>query len=128
MSYIRASRAAAGINHVIGLIAILALSFACGTPVQAQSGPLTTVQDLYNTCTATDVRQDVCLAYIDGVADWMSHIAQSAPAYGMCRPSNTTYEAVKQACVLWAAAHPEHWADRAYIGVGLAIQERWPCR
>ena len=40
MSYIRASRAAAGINHVIGLIAILALSFACGTPVQAQSGPL----------------------------------------------------------------------------------------
>lgn len=80
--------------------------------------PLSTVQDLYAACTGPEVAQQLaCLSSVRGVADSMS----------TCRPGARTYAAIKQAFLLWAAAHPEQWKEQASAGLLLAVRQRHPC-
>ena len=94
--------------------------------------PATSVQALYEDCTAADSRrQMLCSGYISAMSDHMWLLGgdnTTRTLLGACVDTPVTYGATVQTFKNWAQKHPEKWGfDRMY-GVIWALQESWPCK
>lgn len=58
--------------------------------------------------------------YVMGVAD-------TAPDFSVCVPSNVSVKQIKEAVFNYLKAHPEKWNEPANFSVLDALRETWPC-
>jgi hypothetical protein len=118
------------------LAIVLLFSFPCA------AGPAdVSVQTLLANCSAakSTAQWGYCVGYIAGVADQMSSFGLQRTEYGdRTRPrphesicpdgDNVDVAVTVPLFVNWAEHNPEKSQFPASLGVGFALQEKWPCK
>ena len=85
----------------------------------------------------TSAAWGVCVGYLGAMTDHMASIGfqslqsdtKPAPNEAICPDAdNDDFNVTVPLFVNWAQHHPEKQNLPAYLGVGFALQEKWPCR
>jgi hypothetical protein len=107
---------------------VLALSVATGI-ASAEPGDIArfrTGDDLYRDC-MTASSQQVCFAYIEGIADAMG-CGDRVFGQRVCVPAKAESQQLKNAVMVLLQAHPESRGAAAADLVALALADAFPCR
>jgi len=105
----------------------------------AAASQFVTVGTMLENCESdhTSAAWGVCVGYLGAMTDHMASIGfqslqtdtKPAPNEAICPDAdNDDFSVTVPLFVNWARHHPEKQNLPAYLGVGFALQEKWPCR
>jgi hypothetical protein len=108
-------------------------------PPRASASQFITVGAMLENCVAdrTSAAWGYCTGYVGAITDRMSSIGfqqrESGTKPGLneaiCPDAdNDDFTVTIPLFVNWAQHHPEKQNLPAYVGVGVALEEKWPCR
>jgi hypothetical protein len=108
-------------------------------PPHAAASQFVTVGTMLENCESdrTSAAWGVCVGYVGAMTDHMASIgfqsvqsdSKPAPNEAICPDAdNDDFSVTVPLFVDWAQHHPEKQNLPAYLGVGFALQEKWPCR
>jgi hypothetical protein len=142
LSNVKSNRTTAMKRTVIAASITLAL-LANIRDTAAQTKPGTT-RWLYEQCSSADrTEQDICSAYLLGVAGVMETAGfvyknppKMAPkewsiplgAFGICLASSVNGADVRQVFTAWAEKNPSKWDTKMPQGAMIAFVAAWPCK
>lgn len=120
---------------LVGLVALITAGLF------SSNASALTVHEVLDQCNSAEGSPEFnfCIGYVGSLSDAMllvgvviEHSDQPKNfnllnRLGMCRTTESTYQAARQIFVNWAQKHPEKWSNTAMSGVAAALQEVWPC-
>lgn len=120
------------LRRISACAAALALGAGLPTPACAQ-GFFQTGNSLLNLCQHPGYTEGVCIGFVAGISDALSHAMKSSVGSGhlggwqACIPYDITQGQARDVAVTFLMAHPEM---RHYLAAGLvaqALSEAFPC-
>ena len=121
---------------VLSVIAVAAAIVQ--SPPDASASQFVTVGSMLEDCQSdhTSAAWGVCVGFLGAVADrlvadgiqQLESGPKPKPKEAICPDGdNDDFTITVPVFVNWAQHHPEKQSLPAYLGVGLALQEKWPC-
>jgi hypothetical protein len=121
-------------------LSVIVIGAAIGqSPPHASASQFITVGAMLENCVAdrTSAAWGYCTGYVGAITDRMSSTGfqqresgtKPGPNEAICPDAdNDDFTVTIPLFVNWAQHHPEKQSLPAYLGVGVALEEKWPCR